>query len=63
MKVSDLRKMTDEELSEELEKMYREGFNLRMQIASDQLQQTHLLAQNRRDIARVKTILRKRSSE
>ncbi|RJX84756.1 50S ribosomal protein L29, partial [Escherichia coli] len=37
--------------------LLREQFNLRMQAASGQLQQSHLLKQVRRDVARVKTLL------
>ncbi|OFE35424.1 50S ribosomal protein L29, partial [Salmonella enterica subsp. enterica] len=39
------------------ENLLREQFNLRMQAASGQLQQSHLLKQVRRDVARVKTLL------
>ncbi|MDU2307475.1 MAG: 50S ribosomal protein L29, partial [Klebsiella sp.] len=46
-----------EELNAELLNLLREQFNLRMQAASGQLQQTHLLKQVRRDVARVKTLL------
>ncbi|MEF1188155.1 50S ribosomal protein L29 [Vibrio parahaemolyticus] len=37
--------------------LLREQFNLRMQAATGQLQQTHTLKAVRRDIARVKTVL------
>ena len=52
--------MSTEELQESLLKLRRTGFNLRMQKASDQLGQPHLLRETRRDIARVKTTLRER---
>ena len=52
--------MSTEELQESLLKLRRTGFNLRMQKASDQLGQPHLLREMRRDIARVKTMLRER---
>ena len=57
MKVSDLRDKSVEELSKELLSMREEQFKLRMQKATDQLGQTHLLQQGQRDIARVKTVL------
>lgn len=57
MKASELREKSPRELNEELLKLRREQFNLRMQKASGQLGQSHLLGETRRDIARIKTIL------
>jgi large subunit ribosomal protein L29 len=57
MKASELRDKSPKELTEELLRLRREQFNLRMQKASGQLGQTHLLRETRRDIARIKTIL------
>lgn len=57
MKANELKEKTVEQLNEELLGLRREQFNLRMQAATGQLNQTHLLKQVRRDIARVKTIL------
>lgn len=57
MKAGDLRDQTVDELNEELVRLRKEHFNIRMQRASEHLPQTHLLAETRRDIARVKTIM------
>ena len=57
MKAKELREKSVEELNAELLNLLREQFNLRMQAASGQLQQSHLLKQVRRDVARVKTLL------
>jgi len=57
MKASELREKSVEELNQELLGLLREQFNLRMQAATGQLNQTHLLTQVRKDIARVKTVL------
>ena len=57
MKASELKAKSVEELNTELLGLLREQFHLRMQLATGQLAQTHLLKQVRRDIARVKTIL------
>lgn len=57
MKAQDLREKSVEELNTELVSLLREQFNLRMQAATGQLQQTHTLKAVRRDIARVKTVL------
>ena len=57
MKAGELRKMSHEELDEELVKLRREQFNLRMQKATGQLARPDQYRRVRRDIARVKTIL------
>ncbi len=57
MKASELRSKSPRELEAELLRLRKEQFNLRMQRASGQLGQTHLLGDTRRDIARIKTIL------
>ncbi|GKV96897.1 50S ribosomal protein L29 [Pectobacterium aroidearum] len=57
MKANKLREKSVEELNTELLGLLREQFNLRMQAASGQLQQTHLVKQVRHNIARVKTLL------
>ncbi|RVU33022.1 50S ribosomal protein L29 [Rheinheimera riviphila] len=57
MKASELKAKSVDELKAELLGLLREQFNLRMQAATGQLAQTHLLKTVRRDIARVKTIL------
>jgi len=59
-KASDLRARTDDELSEEVDTLGREIFNLRFQRASGQLENTARVRQVRRDIARIKTILGER---
>ena len=57
MKAQELREKSVEELNEELLNLLREQFNLRMQAATGQLEQTHNLKAVRRNIARVKTVL------
>ena len=60
--LKDLRDKTLEELGEELVRLRKEQFHLRMQRASELLPQTHLLTQTRRDIARVKTLMQEKAS-
>jgi large subunit ribosomal protein L29 len=55
-RVSDLRVMTEDQLSDEALKLKKEQFNLRFQKASGQLQDTARVRVVRRDIARVMTI-------
>ena len=57
MKATELREKSAEQLNEQLLTLLRDQFNLRMQKATSQLGQSHLLKQTRRDIARVKTVL------
>ena len=60
MKAGDLRARTEDELTEEVETLGKEIFNLRFQRASGQLENTARVRQVRRDIARIKTILGER---
>ena len=57
MKATELHEKSAEQLNEQLLTLLRDQFNLRMQKATGQLGQTHLLNQVKRDIARVKTVL------
>ena len=59
-KPADVRARTDDELTEQLETMGKEIFNLRFQRASGQLENTARVRQVRRDIARIKTVLGER---
>ena len=61
MKAQELREKSVEELNTELLSLLREQFNLRMQAASGLPQQSHLLKQVRRDVARVKTLLNEKA--
>ncbi|MBU3724533.1 MAG: 50S ribosomal protein L29 [Burkholderiaceae bacterium] len=62
MKASELRTKDDAALSKELEDLLRAHFNLRMQHATQQLANTSQLTAVRRDIARVKTLIRERKA-
>lgn len=61
MKATELREKSADDLSAELLKLLESQFKLRMQKATGQLGQTHLLKQTRKDIARVKTVLREKA--
>jgi large subunit ribosomal protein L29 len=60
MKASDLRTRTLDELSDQVDTLGKEIFNLRFQRASGQLENTARVRQVRREIARIKTILGER---
>ncbi len=61
MKANELREKSAEDLNKDLLSLREEQFKLRMQKATGQLGQTHLLQQNQRDIARVKTVLNEKA--
>ncbi len=58
MKADDLRSKTADELRDAIMDLRKEQFNLRFQKASGQLENTARAREVRRDIARVKTMLR-----
>ncbi len=59
-RASDLRTRSEDELSEQVDNLGKEIFNLRFQRASGQLENTTRVRQVRREIARIKTILGER---
>ena len=61
MKATELREKSVDELNSQLLKLLEEQFKLRVQSSTGQLGQTHLLKQARKDIARVKTVLREKA--
>ena len=63
MKTKDLRAKTDTELGEELLKLRREQFNLRMQGVTGQGAKPDQHGKVRKSIARLKTILRERTAQ
>jgi large subunit ribosomal protein L29 len=58
MKIDDVRGLTPDQLSETLINLKKEQFNLRFQKATGQIEKTHRVDQVRKDIARIKTVLR-----
>jgi large subunit ribosomal protein L29 len=63
MKATEFRVKSREDLGKELLSLREEQFKLRMQKATGQLGQTHLLQQNQRDIARVKSVLTEKAGD
>lgn len=63
MKANELRTKSAEELQQELLSLTKAQFGLRMQVATQQLANTSQLAKVRRDIARVKTVLREKGAQ
>jgi len=53
--------LSADELKTELNSELQAQFKLRMQKSTGQLNQTHLLKQSRRNVARIKTVLRQKA--
>ena len=58
MKIDEVRGLTPDQLAETLLNLKKEQFNLRFQAATGQVEKTHRVDQVRKDIARIKTVLR-----
>ena len=63
MKASDVRGKTPDQLSDELASLKKEQFNLRFQKATGQVEKTHRVGEVRKDIARIKTVLRGKQAQ
>jgi large subunit ribosomal protein L29 len=63
MIASELRGKDAAELQKELEGLLRAQFGLRMQVATQQLSNTSQLKKVRRDIARVRTLMKEKASQ
>ena len=62
MKATELRDMTVEELNSKLGELKEELFNLRFQLAINQLDKPHKITEVKHDIARVMTVLREKNA-
>ncbi|MBQ7325484.1 MAG: 50S ribosomal protein L29 [Clostridia bacterium] len=62
MKASEIRAMTAEQLEAKLGELKEELFNLRFQHAINQLDNPHKIADVKKDIARVMTILHEKNA-
>ena len=60
MRMDEIRTLAADSLQEELEKAYKELFNLRFQKATRQLADTSAIRKIRKDVARLQTVLRGR---
>jgi large subunit ribosomal protein L29 len=60
MRAFEIRNLTDDEIRTRLEESYEELFNLRFQLAIGQVKDPSRITLLKRDIARLKTVLRER---
>ena len=62
MKIAEIRALSDEELSVELERLERHSFDIRAQAVTEKLEDPSLLGKAKRDIARIKTVIAQRAN-
>ena len=62
MQAKELRSMTAAELETKLQELKKELFNLRFQLAVNQLENPHQIAEVKHDIARVMTVLNEKNA-
>ncbi len=63
MKASELKQKSMSDLQQELLAMTKAQFGLRMQVATQQLTKTSEMRKVRRDIARIKTVMKQKESQ
>jgi len=62
VKASDIRELTDDEIKSRITEAQEELFRLRFRSATQQLENPSLIKNLRRDVARLRTILRQRET-
>ncbi len=60
MKITEIRERNTEELNDQLENMKKKLFDFRTESATQKLEDPTQITKTRRDIARIKTVLRER---
>ena len=63
MKVSEIREMTSEQLNNKLKELKEELFNLRFQLAINQLENTNRIGEVKKDIAREMTVINDKNAK
>ena len=63
MKIEEIRGMTPDQLADQLVNLKKEQFNLRFQKATGQIEKTHRVGEVRKDIARIRTVLRSKQAQ
>ena len=62
MKIEDVRTFTPDQLTDGLANLKKEQFNLRFQAATGQMEKSHRVGEIRKDIARIKTVMRQKKA-
>jgi large subunit ribosomal protein L29 len=63
MKASELREMKPEELLKKENELREDVFRMRMKLATGELEDTSMIRRTKKDIARIKTILKEKEAE
>ena len=63
MQAFEIRNLSDDEIRTKLEESYEEMFNLHFQLTVGQAKDTNQISRVKKDIARLKTVLRERELE
>ena len=62
MKIADVKALNSDQLADQLLDLKKEQFNLRFQAATGQMEKSHRVGEIRKDIARIKTVMRQNAS-
>jgi ribosomal protein L16/ribosomal protein L29 len=62
MKIEEVRGFTPDQLTDGLANLKKEQFNLRFQAATGQMEKSHRVGEIRKDIARIKTVMRQKKA-
>ena len=60
IKMTEIRKLTTEELNKKLEENKKELFNLKFSLSTDNLEKPHRIKELRHEVAKIKTVIRER---
>ena len=63
MKTNEIRKMSTEDINKKIEELKSELFDMRMKQATAALEKSHKIDEDRKTIARLKTVLAERKNE
>ena len=63
MKIEEVRGFTPDQLTDNLTNLKKEQFNLRFQAATGQMEKSHRVGELRKDIARIKTVMRQKKAQ
>ena len=63
MKIEDVQGFTPDQLTDNLLQLKKEQFNLRFQAATGQMEKTHRVNEVRKDIARIRTVMRQKKAQ
>ena len=60
IKMTEIRKLTTEELNKKLEENKKELFNLKFSLSTGNLEKPHIIKELRHEVAKIKTVIRER---